>query len=141
MSEQIRGLVVAHSSLAEGFVSAVRQISGIDEEALRPLTNEGMGPEGLAAAITEAVGEDAAIVFTDLGSGSCAFAARRIALRRPNTAVICGANLPVLLDFVFHRDMPLPELVERLIEKGRTGLTGSMMTEEAEHADRAVSGG
>jgi mannose/fructose-specific phosphotransferase system component IIA len=130
MSEGVRGLIVAHSSLAEGLVAAVRQISGFGEEALRPLTNEGRGPDGLVAALTEAVGEDPAILFTDLGSGSCAFAARRLALQRPNTAVICGANLPVLLDFVFHRDMPLPDLVERLVEKGRSGITGSCTTED-----------
>jgi mannose/fructose-specific phosphotransferase system component IIA len=139
MSEQVRGLIVAHASLAEGLVAAVRQISGADEEALQPLTNEGRGPEGLIAALEEAVGDAPAIVFTDLGSGSCAFAARRLALARPKTAVICGANLAILLDFVFHREMPLPELVDRLVEKGRSGITGSCR-EDAANANRVVSG-
>jgi mannose/fructose-specific phosphotransferase system component IIA len=31
-------------------------------------------------------------------------------------------NLPILLDFVFHRDMPLDELVPRLVGKGRDGI-------------------
>jgi hypothetical protein len=31
-------------------------------------------------------------------------------------------NLPILLDFVFHRDLPVKELVPRLIEKGRAGI-------------------
>jgi mannose/fructose-specific phosphotransferase system component IIA len=140
MSEPVRGLIVAHSSLAEGLVAAVRQIAGADEDALLPLTNEGKGPEGLQQALAGAVGDAPVILFTDLGSGSCAFAARRFALQRPNTAVVCGANLPVLLDFVFHRQMPLPDLVQRLVDKGRSGITGSC-TEGTEHADRAVSGG
>ena len=36
--------------------------------------------------------------------------------------MVCGVNLPILLDFVFHRDVPLDELVTRLVEKGREGI-------------------
>lgn len=139
MSEPVRGLIVAHSSLAAGMVSAVRQIAGVDEDALQPLTNDGTGPEGLIGAMREAVGDAPAILFTDLGSGSCAFAARRVALERPNTGVVCGVNLPLLLDFIFHRNEPLPELVKRLVDKGRSGILGAC-TEET-HANRAASGG
>src|SRR3712207_4783583 len=103
MSEPVRGLVVAHSSLAAGLVAAVRQITGADEEALRPLSNEGHGPEGLATAVSDAVGDVPVVLFTDLGSGSCAFVARKISLERPHTGIVCGVNLPVRIDFVFHR--------------------------------------
>lgn len=140
MSEDVRGLIIAHSSLAAGMVAAVRQIAGLEEEILQPLTNEGRGPEGLIAAVQAAVGDAPAILFTDLGSGSCAFAARKVSIERPHTAVICGVNLPVLLDFVFHRNLPLPELVGRLIDKGRSGISGAC-TEDSAHADRAFSRG
>lgn len=139
MSESVRGLIVAHSSLAEGMAAAVRQISGVEEDALITLSNEGRGPEGLIEGVTAAVGDRPAIIFTDLSSGSCAFAARKISIDRPGTGIVCGVNLAVLLDFVFHRDLPLPELVERLVEKGRVGITGACR-EEAKHADRALSG-
>ena len=138
MSEPVRGVVLAHASLADGLVASVRAISGAEPEVLRPLTNEGCGPETLQERLTAALGEGPAIVFTDLGSGSCAFAARRIALERPHTGIVSGVNLPVLLDFVFHRDLPLAELVDRLVEKGRGGITGAHR-EGAPHADRAVS--
>ena len=139
MSEGVRGLIVAHSSLAEGMAAAVRQIAGVDEEVLSTLSNEGRGPEGLLEALRTAVGDVPVVLFTDLNSGSCAFAARRIAIERPDTGIICGVNLPVLLDFVFHRDLPLQELVERLVEKGRGGISGSC-TQGGSRADRAVSG-
>ena len=138
MSEEVRGLVVAHSSLADGLVAAVRQISGVDEDALRPLTNEGRGPEGLMEAVDRELGDAPAVIFTDLPSGSCAFAARKLSLSRPATGLVCGVNLAILLDFVFHRDMPLPQLVERLVEKGRAGINGTYK-EGAPHADRALS--
>jgi mannose/fructose-specific phosphotransferase system component IIA len=140
MSEPVRGVVVAHASLAEGLVASVLAISGMDGDALKPLTNEGCGPESLQARVNGALpAEGPAIVFTDMGSGSCAFAARRIALDRPDTGIVTGVNLPVLLDFVFHREMPLAELVERLVEKGRGGITGAHR-EAAAHADRAIQG-
>ena len=140
MSEPVRGVVVAHGSLAQGLVSSVLAISGVDGEALVPLTNEGCGPEALQERVMAALGDEGpAIVFTDMGSGSCAFTARRIGLQRPGTGIVTGVNLPVLLDFVFHREMPLPELVERLVEKGRGGITGAHR-EAAAHADRAVQG-
>jgi len=138
MSEGVRGLVVAHASIAAGLVDGVRQIAGVGEDALAAISNEGCSPETLRERVNLALGAGPAIVFTDLGSGSCAFAARRIALERPDTAVITGVNLPILLDFVFHRDVSLAELVQRLVEKGRSGVTGACR--EAAHADSAVSG-
>ena len=137
--EPVQGLIVAHSSLAQGMAAAVRQISGAEEDALRTISNEGRGPEGLISAVRDAAGDAPVILFTDMASGSCAFAARKIAMERANTGIVCGVNLPVLLDFVFHRDLPIGELVERLVEKGRGGITGAC-TEETKRADRAVSG-
>lgn len=136
--ESVRGLIIAHSSLAAGLASAVRQISGVGEEAIQTVSNEGRGPEGLLSAVREAAGEAPVIIFTDLASGSCAFTARKIAIERPATGIVCGVNLPVLLDFVFHRDLPLQELVDRLIEKGKGGISGAC-TEDGVRADRALS--
>lgn len=137
MSEAIQGLIIAHSSLAAGLAAATQQISGVTD-ALQTVSNEGRGPEGLLGAIQDAVGDSPVILFTDLASGSCAFAARKCSLDRPGTGIIYGVNLPILLDFVFHRDMALAELVERLVEKGQSGINGAY-SEEGARADRAAS--
>lgn len=139
MSEPVVGLVVSHASLAEGLVQSVRQIAGADAGALRAVSNDGCGPEALQAAVSGALGTGPGIVFTDMPSGSCAFAARRLTIDRPDTVVVCGVNLPMLLDFVFHRDLPLPELVDRLVSKGKSAITGSCR-EVAAHGDRAAAG-
>lgn len=139
MSEDpVLGLIIAHASLADGLAAAVRQISGVGSEALRTLSNEGRGPEALIGAVRDAAGEAPVILFTDLPSGSCAFTARKVALERGGTGIVHGVNLPVLLDFVFHRDLPLPLLVERLVEKGRVGISGACIEEEV-RANRAIS--
>jgi mannose/fructose-specific phosphotransferase system component IIA len=138
MSEGVRGLIISHSSLGEGMAAAVRKITGVGEEALGSISNEGRGPEALMEAIRQSVGDVPVVLFTDLGGGSCAFAARKIAAQRPGTALVCGVNLPTLLDFVFHRELPLSELVERLIDAGRSGITGTC-TEEAAGADHTAA--
>ena len=138
MSRAVKGVIVAHSTLAAGLASAARQIAGLGEEELQALSNEGQGPQGIADLVRDALGEGPAIIFTDLGSGSCAFAARKISGNRPDTGVVCGVNLPILVDFAFHRELPLGELVDRLVEKGKGGIIGSCV-EEAAHADRPAS--
>jgi mannose/fructose-specific phosphotransferase system component IIA len=118
---RVRGVVVAHGEMARGLVDAVRRISGHGEEALVPLSNDGRSPESLRAELESLLGDGPAVVFTDLQAGSCALAAVATS-RRGNTVVLCGANLPMLLDFVFHRDAPLDTLAERLVQKGREGI-------------------
>ena len=139
MSEPIHGLIIAHSTLAVGLAAAVKQISGVGKEALQVLSNDGLGPDGLLHRIRDMAGDDTVILFTDLASGSCALAARRLSFERPGTGIVTGVNLAVLLDFVFHRELPLPALVERLVEKGRSGINGAC-TEEGVSVDRAISG-
>lgn len=141
MNEPVRGLVLAHASLAAALISATRKICGCETEALRPLTNEGRGPEALLDGVRQALGEAPALLFTDLGSGSCTLAARKILLERPETGLITGVNLPILVDFVFHRDLPLPELTERLLEKGRAGISGRCTAARIDcgNVDRSVT--
>jgi mannose PTS system EIIA component len=114
-----RGIVLTHGSMSFGMVDAVRKISGAPEDALIPLSNDARGPDALFAAVAEAAGEGPAIIFTDLQTGSCALAARFVCREPRGRRVIFGANLPMLLDFVFHRDLPLDRLVERLLATGR----------------------
>ena len=113
------GIVFAHGSMAEGLVDAARGISGVAENALIPLSNRGLGPEALQGEVERIAGTGPAVVFTDLHSGSCAVAARLSCRGRGGRVVLCGVNLPMLLDFVFHREMSLEELVDRLVATGR----------------------
>src|SRR5690349_20960771 len=120
----VRGIVIGHGAMAAGMVDAVRQIAGIGEDVLVPLSNKGMSPDALISAVREKLVEgEETILFTDMQGGSCAVAARRLTRELPGTAVICGANLPVMLEFAMHRSLPMEALVARLIERGRTSIT------------------
>jgi len=124
MSEQplVRGIVVTHGSMAAGLVDAVRRISGTPADALIPISNDGRGPEELIEAVRSVVGEGPVIVFTDLQSGSCALAARLACAAPEGRRILCGVNLPMLLDFVFHRELPVDDLVERVLVRGREAI-------------------
>ena len=120
MSE-IRGVVVAHGNLASCLVDTAEGIAGATE-AVVPISNADCGREELEVRIRDAVGGEPAVVFVDLASGSCAHAARLATRNAPDACVVTGVNLPMLLDFVFHRDMPLSELMDRLGAKGQSGI-------------------
>lgn len=127
----IRGVVVTHARLGEALIEAAEEVSGV-RGALVAVSNRGCNPDVLRERITSAVGEGPVVVFVDLAAGSCGFASRA-AVRAVGDAatVITGVSLPILLDFLFHRDLSLPELTHRLVAKGRANITASGPTDDA----------
>lgn len=117
-----RGVVVAHGDLAAGLVDAVRRIAGVGEEVLIPLSNEGLGPDGIRERLDDVLGDGPGVVFSDLREGSCGMGGRKVCLDRGDRLLVTGANLPMLLDFVTHRSLPLSELATRLVERGRASV-------------------
>jgi mannose/fructose-specific phosphotransferase system component IIA len=118
----VQGVVLAHGGMAKGLVDAVARISGVGEEALLAISNDGKSPETLHSEVLDLLGKGPVIIFTDLPSGSCAVTASICCRDGAEETVVFGVNLPILLDFVFHRDLPLEELVPRLLEKGRESI-------------------
>lgn len=134
MSEEVQGILVGHGRLADGLIDALQEIAGVDG-GLQPLDNQGLTPEALEARLSELVTDGRpTVIFVDLPSGSCAYAARRLRLQSPQIVIVCGVNLPLLLDFVFHRTLPLADLVERF----RTHVGVSI--EHSTDADSSVPG-
>ena len=118
----VRGVVLAHGTMAQGLVDAVGRISGVTDDALVGISNDGKSPDMLQSEVEDLLGQGPIIIFTDLPSGSCAVTARICCQAEREVAIISGVNLPVLLDFVFHRDLELGDLVPRLLAKGREGM-------------------
>lgn len=117
-----RGIVVAHGEMARGMVTAVNRIAGRDDGALVAVSNQGKGPDELRDEIGAMLGENPTVIFTDLGAGSCTLAALGSCRDRGRVAVVSGVNLPMLIEFVFNRARPMPELLERLESKARDGI-------------------
>jgi len=134
---ELQGVVVTHGRLGEALVEAAEEITGVTG-ALVALSNRGVGPLDLKRKLDEAVGDDPAVVFVDLASGSCGFAASTAARNRESLTVVTGVSLPILIDFLFHRDLPLAELADRLVEKGRANIT-AVSSEKCDDGARSVS--
>ena len=100
---RIAGVVVGHGKLAAALIGAVEQISG-PESGLVPISNADCDRGTLEERIIAAATPGPAIVFIDLPSGSCHFAAMRRMQAMPDVRVVTGVNLAMLLEFIFHRD-------------------------------------
>jgi len=118
----LRGVVVTHARLGEALIEAAEEISGVTG-ALVAVSNRGTTPERLRERVATAVGAGPAVVFVDLAAGSCGFAGRAAARACGRATVVTGVSLPMLIDFLFHRDLGLAELTARLVDKGRQNIT------------------
>lgn len=117
MSEPLRGVIVSHSGVAQALVSAVGLITGIDG-ALVPVSNEGCDNDALGERLRQAVADKPAVLFVDLPGGSCLTNSIRYAKKHADIAVVTGVNLAMLLDFVFHREIPAAEAAHRAMDAG-----------------------
>lgn len=140
MTSRVVGVVVAHGTLAEAFVEAVEGISGV-EGALVAVSNAACTPDTLRRRVVDAVAGRPAVVFVDMASGSCAFAGRKVAGELEDVSVVTGVNLPMLLDFVFHRDLAPEELAVRVEGKGRSAVESRPPFRAVADGDRADPGG
>jgi len=114
-------VIVSHVGVADALVAAVRSIAGI-EDALVPVSNEGCDREMLFRNLAAAVGDSSAVLFIDLPGGSCLASAATYAHGKPELAVVTGVNLAMLLDFVFHRDLPPAEAARHAAAAGNRAI-------------------
>jgi mannose/fructose-specific phosphotransferase system component IIA len=121
MSEGLRGVVVGHGGVAAALVAAAEEISGV-RGVLVAVSNSGLDKAGLETRVLDAVGGVPAVIFVDLPSGSCLFAAMRQLPSHPELRVVTGVNLVMLLEFLFHRERTPDEVAKRAAESGARGI-------------------
>jgi len=118
----IRGVVVGHGGVAAALIGAAEEISGL-RDVLISVSNQGADREALEQRVVDAVGDGPAVVFVDMPSGSCLFAAMKRLSARTDVKVVTGVNLVMLLDFLFHRELPLAEVARRTAESGSRSIS------------------
>lgn len=121
------GIVITHGRLGDELIKTATSILG-PQESLEFISNEGHSHDDLVDVIEDhlrrrLVGDGPAVVFVDLAAGSCAHACRRVSRDHPEILLACGVNLPMLLEFLYHRSrVSREELRERLVARGRDGV-------------------
>lgn len=121
MSGGLRGVVVGHGGVAAALIAAAEEISGI-RGALHAVSNSGLDRAELERRVLEAVHGEPAVLFVDLPSGSCLFAAMRQLPSHPDLRVVTGVNLVMLLEFLFNRERTADEVARRAAESGVKGI-------------------
>lgn len=121
MSEGLRGVVVCHGRLAAALVDAAEQISGV-RGVLVPVSNIDCDRGALEQRILAAVDGRPTVVFVDLASGSCLIAALAQLRGAPGVRVVTGVNLAMLVDFVFHVDLPPDAAAARAVAAGERAI-------------------
>jgi PTS system mannose-specific IIA component len=121
MSEQLIGVIVAHAEVAEALLAAVRAIAG-EDAGLVAVSNRGCDRAALTLQLEAVLGGRPAVVFTDMAGGSCAHTAVALAHGRTDLKVVTGVNLAMLVDFAFHRDLPIEAAARRAVEIGRAAV-------------------
>lgn len=121
MSEPLRGVVVSHAGVARALCEAVTRITGLGDD-LVAVSNDGCDRHALEAQLARAVGDVPAVVFVDLPSGSCLLASAHYLRTHDRVAVVAGVSLPMLVDFVYHRDLSPGEAAERAVATGARAL-------------------
>ena len=118
-----RAIVAGHADFAAGLVTAVEQITGRGWQFV-PVAVHQLSVQDIEELIRQRMLEaNVHVIFTDLAAGSCTMAARRILRGMPDAVLVAGANLPMLLDFVFAEGREAPEAARHAAERGRTSIT------------------
>lgn len=113
----IKGVVVGHGGLAAAMIGAAEQISG-PNSGLIAISNTDCDRRTLEERIITAATPGPTLVFIDMPSGSCHFAAMRRIQSMPDIRVVTGVNLAMLLEFVFHREEPLDAVAAHIADVG-----------------------
>jgi PTS system N-acetylgalactosamine-specific IIA component len=122
MSSVARAIVAGHGEFAAGLVSAVEQITGRGDQLL-PVAITGLGADDIERLLRDRmIAAGIRVVFTDLQAGSCTMAARRVLRGMTDAVVVCGTNLPLLLDFVFNERATPSEAARHAAERGRAAI-------------------
>ena len=125
MGRDLLGVLVTHAALGEELLRTAEGILGPQSDIV-VISNAGTSLETLSEKVDSAIAvhrEGVIFLFVDLVGGSCSQACLRIRHRHPDTVVFSGVNLPMFLEFLYHRGrVTVTELSERLLAKGREGI-------------------
>jgi mannose/fructose/sorbose-specific phosphotransferase system IIA component len=118
-------VVVSHGPFAEGLIGAAEMIVGPQTQlravAMQPAADVERLRADVEAAVQAVGGPNRALVLVDLLGGSPSNASAYLAVA--GTPVICGVNLPMLLELLMAREASTPRaLADQALQAGRDNI-------------------
>ncbi len=121
----VRGIIIGHGEFAKAMIATAEQIVGAQSH-IEVVSNKGLSCDSLSERIGMIINrgeKKQTIIFLDLPGGSCTISCYTLLKSNKNLNVVCGLNLPMLIEFFMLREKhPADELVSILIEKGRENI-------------------
>ena len=130
----VRALVITHGGIGEELVRVTEMILG-PVPGLTAMSNDGKSAADITAQIKQwqievpdgEGGDDSSraskLILLDDYGGSCATSAQLACGQDPDTAIISGVNLAMLLGFVtWRKSGDFEELVAKVVQKGRESI-------------------
>ncbi len=118
----IGAVIISHGELSRAVLEALFQIAGKQDDILA-VSNTGRDLRQMEKDLRDALGRlkgcSEVIFFSDLHGGSCSLICRRLLAEHENLALITGYNLPMLIEFAFHRSRSLGEALSIIEKKGQ----------------------
>ena len=120
-------LIVAHGSLAEGFLEAASMIVGKTENTKAVCFDSTQGVEGLEKAVQAALDQftncDGVLCLVDIPGGSPARVVAAQSYKHKGVEIISGVSLPMVIEALFAReDQSLKELAQTAVQAGVDGV-------------------
>lgn len=120
------GVVICHGLLAFELVNAVQKILGHSDN-LYPFSNDNLAPPVIYQNIVEIIKKkntSQIILMVDLRGGSCWTVAKMLTREYPQSKVISGVNISMLVSFLTKNShLPFEELPKVLEDDAHRGIT------------------
>jgi len=118
----INVVVVTHGDFGKALICSAEMIVGAQENvravALLPEESPAGFGDKLDAALADLDGQETLLLIDLFGGTPCNVSSRKVL--QPNTEVITGMNMAMLIEALTSRDdMPLSELVVQVVEAGQ----------------------
>lgn len=120
-------LIVSHGSIARGFYDTAEMIMGEIENVravgIQPGESAEAFGEKIEALAEEIYTDDGLLVLADLYGGTPSnLSIMKLLNKYDNVQLISGINLPILLEALGSRVMPLEDVKDNLINIGKDGI-------------------
>ncbi|MEO0155543.1 MAG: PTS mannose transporter subunit IIAB [candidate division WOR-3 bacterium] len=120
----IKGIIIGHGNFSQALLNTVEKILG-KQDMVDVISNESLSCESLTEILKKLINSDSQekIIFVDLPGGSCAISCLNVLKENKNLKILCGINLPMLLEFFLLREKyNVDELVPILLKKAKENI-------------------